>query len=158
AVALVLTAVGCASTATSSSPGAAPQRVGPQAPVAARRPYQVKSPNGDRDDPYYWLRDDTRKSPDVLGYLNAENDYARAVFERVRQREGQLLAGLKGQIQDNDSSGPVFDDGYWYYRRFSAGQEQPVFARRKGDMDAPEQVVLDGNELAPGHPFFSFGG
>src|SRR6185436_5231390 len=58
----------------------------------------------------------------------------------------------------DDSSAPVFDEGYWYYTRFSAGQEHPVFARRKGDMDAPEQIVLDGNELARGHQFFQFGG
>src|SRR3954469_160805 len=52
----------------------------PAPPVAAKRAYAVKSPNGDRDDPYYWLRDDTRRRADVLAYLNAENDYANAIL------------------------------------------------------------------------------
>jgi oligopeptidase B len=125
--------------------------------VAAQRPYQVKSAHGDRNDPYYWLRDDTRKSPDVLGYLNAENAYTRAILEPVRPLEDTLLAELKSHIQEADTSAPVFDDGYWYYTRFAAGQEQPVYARRKATMEAPEQIVLDGNELRRGHPFFAFG-
>jgi len=125
--------------------------------VAAQRAYQVKSPSGDRNDPYYWLRDDTRKSPDVLGYLNAENAYTKAILEPVRPLEDTLLAELKSHIQEVDASAPVFDDGYWYYTRFAAGQEHPVFARRKATMEAPEQVVLDGNELSRGHAFFAFG-
>jgi oligopeptidase B len=154
----VLALAGCGSTAPTTSPAAGPPRAGPQPPLAARHPYQVKSPNGDRDDPYYWLRDDTRKNPEVLAYLNAENDYARAMLEPVKALEDQLLAEMKSHIKEDDSSAPVFDEGYWYYVRFSAGQEQPVVARRKGDMDAPEQVVLDGNELARGHQFFQLGG
>ena len=154
---VVLALAGCGSAAISSQPGSPRAASEPRPPVAAQRAYQVKSPSGDRNDPYYWLRDDTRKSPDVLGYLNAENAYTKAILEPVRPLEDTLLAELKSHIQEVDASAPVFDDGYWYYTRFAAGQEHPVFARRKATMEAPEQVVLDGNELSRGHAFFAFG-
>ncbi len=148
---------GCGSTATTSQPGNLKAQVAPHPPVAALRPYEVKSPNGDRSDPYYWLRDDTRKNPEVISYLNAENEYTRAILDPVKPLEDKLLTELRSHIQEADTSAPVFDEGYWYYTRYSAGQEHPVFVRRKGSMDAPEQVVLDGNELARGHAFFAFG-
>jgi len=81
----------------------------------------------------------------VLGYLNTENAYTKAVLDPVKPLEDQLLAEMKSHIQEDDTSAPVFDEGYWYYTRYAAGQEQPVFVRRKATMDAPEQVVLDGN-------------
>jgi len=154
-------ATGCGSTAPSPAagpPSGAHPPDGPPPPIAAQRPYQIKSPSGARNDPYYWLRDDTRKSPDVLAYLKAENDYGRAVLDPDRSVETKLLAEMRSHIQEDDLTAPVFDDGYWYYAKFAAGQEQPVVVRRKANMDAPEQVVLDGNELAQGHPFFSLGG
>jgi oligopeptidase B len=157
AILVVLVLAGCGP-ATSSPPGVLHAPAEPRPPVAAQRAYQVKSPSGDRNDPYYWLRDDTRKRPDVLGYLNAENAYTRAILDPVKPLEDTLLAELKSHVQEDDVSAPVFEDGYWYYTRFAAGQEQPVFARRKGAMDAPEQIVLDGNDLARGHSFFAFGG
>jgi oligopeptidase B len=156
-VAGVVALGGCGSTATSPAPGNLQEATGPRPPMAAQRPYQVKSPNGDRNDPYYWLRDDTRKSADVLGYLNAENAYTRAILDPDKPLEDKLLAEMKSHIQEDDASVPELDDGYWYYTRFAAGQEQPVFVRRKGAMTAPEQIVLDGNALARGHQFFAFG-
>jgi oligopeptidase B len=159
---IVVFVMGCGSAATSSqslpATGSRPVGAEPAPPVAAVRPYQVVSPNGARNDPYYWLRDDTRKSADVLGYLNAENAYAKATLDPTGAVEAKLLAELKSHVPGDDTTAPVFDRGYWYYTRFSAGQEQPVRVRRKGTMDAPEQVTLDGNELAQGHPFFAFGG
>jgi oligopeptidase B len=150
---------GCGSAATSSQPeaprGSPVAAAGP--PVAAQRPYQVRSPSGDRSDPYYWLRDDTRKNPDVLGYLTAENTYAKATLDPGGGTAQRLLAEMKRHVQDDDVSAPVFMDGYWYSTRYSAGQEQAVRVRRKGTMDAAEQIVLDGNELARGHAFYSFG-
>jgi oligopeptidase B len=144
-------------TATSNA-GTADHAAGPRPPVAARRTHAVASPYGDREDPYYWLRDDTRKSPDVIGYLSAENAYANAVLGPTRRLEDTLFAEMKSRIKEDDTSVPQLDDGYWYYTRFSAGQEHPVYVRKKGTLDAPEEVVLDGNELARGHEFFSFGG
>jgi oligopeptidase B len=159
---LVLALAGCGSAATASQPANRQPQAGPRPPSAERRPYVVKSPSGDRQDPYYWLRDDTRKRPDVIGYLEAENGYTRAILDPVKPLEDKLLAELKSHVQEDDATTPVFDDGYWYSTKFSAGQEQPVYVRRKaskdGPKEGPEEVVLDGNELARGHAFFAFGG
>jgi len=155
---LALAIAGCGSATPASQPANRRPQAGPRPPVAERRAHVVASPSGDREDPYYWLRDDTRKRPDVLGYLEAENAYTRAILDPVKPLEDKLLAELKSHVQEDDVSAPVFDTGYWYYTKFSAGQEQPVYVRRKGSKDAPEEVVLDGNELARGHAFFAFGG
>ena len=151
---VVLVLAGCGSAATSSQPGNLQASSGPRPPVAAQRAYQIKSPSGDRNDPYYWLRDDTRKSPDVLGYLNAENAYAKAILDPAKPLENKLLAEMKSHIQEDDASAPVLDDGYWYYTRFTAGQEQAVvesFSRalRTGVTRISDQVVLQLSEQAP---------
>jgi oligopeptidase B len=154
---------GCGSTASAPrvEPPAAPAGPRPvvaaQPPIAEQRPYLVKSTSGDRNDPYYWLRDDTRKRADVLDYLKAENAYTEAILGPAKALEAGLLAELKSHVQDAVISVPVLDNGYWYTRRFTAGQEHPVIVRRKSTPDGPEQIVLDGNELARGHAFFSLG-
>jgi oligopeptidase B len=129
----------------------------PQAPVAARRPHEVPSPNGSRQDEYYWLRDDTRASREVLDYLNAENAHRDAVMAPTANLQQQLYAELVGRLQPDDASVPVREHGYWYYTRFEPGRDYPVYARRKGAMTAPEQVLLDGNALAAGHEYFQIG-
>ncbi|MET0411620.1 MAG: S9 family peptidase [Polyangiaceae bacterium] len=129
----------------------------PAPPVAARRAHEVTSPQGSRSDPYYWLRDDTRKDPDVLGYLSRESEYAAAVMAPARGLEETLFAEMRGRIQEDDTSVPVHDDGYYYYTRYEAGKQQPIHARRKGSLDAPEQVLLDGNELGRGLAFYRIG-
>jgi len=135
-----------------------PLPLGPQPPVAARRPHDVVSPFGTRNDPYYWLRDDTRKDKDVLAYLAAENEYTRAVLAPAKPLEDALFGEFRARIKEDDSSVPVLDDGYWYYTRFETGKQYPIFARKKGTLQAPEQVMLDGNELAKGHEFFAVAG
>src|SRR5688572_8266108 len=94
--------VACASSATllTAPPGAAP-------PVAAKTPYEVPSPNGSRWDPYYWLRDDARKSAEVLAYLNAENAYKDAVLAPTRPLQDKLYEEIVGRIKQDDSSPPV---------------------------------------------------
>jgi oligopeptidase B len=130
---------------------------GPEPPVAQQRPFEVKSPHGSRNDPYYWLRDDTRKDKAVLGYLEAENKYADAILGPHKQLEDTLFAEMRGRVKEDDSSVPTFDDGYWYYTRFETGKQYPIYARRKGTMQAPEQVMLDANQLATGHSFYRIG-
>jgi oligopeptidase B len=145
--------------ATSAVPASVPKPTadGPQPPKAAQRPYQVKSPSGSRNDPYYWLRDDTRKNPDVIAYLSAENAYTNAVLAASKQLEDTLFAEMRARIKEDDSSVPTLHHGYWYYSRFETGKQHPIFARRKGTMKAPEQVMLDGNQLATGHSFYAIG-
>jgi oligopeptidase B len=130
---------------------------GPKPPVAEQRPHEVASPNGSRNDPYYWLRDDTRKDKAVLAYLEAENAYAAAVMGPKKQLEDALVAEMRGRIKEDDSTVPELDDGYWYYARFETGKQYPVYARRKGTMQAAEEVLLDGNALAEGKAFYKIG-
>ncbi len=131
---------------------------GPVPPVAARKPHPVVSPHGTREDPYYWLRDDTRESPEVLAYLAAENAYREAVLAPTRDLEATLFAEMRGRLKEDDATVPDWDHGYWYYKRYETGKQYPIYARKRGTLDAPEEVLLDGNALAAGHEFFEIGG
>ena len=126
-------------------------------PVAAQRPHAVVSPHGTRIDPYFWLRDDERKHPDVIAYLDAENAYTEAVLAPHKPLEEQLFAELRARIKEDDSSVPVFDRGYWYYVRFEIGKQYPIYARKQGTLDAAEEILLDGNVLAVGHSYYKVG-
>ncbi len=153
-LALLLLASAC-STAPLPAPPQIPATPGP--PVAARKPFPVESPNGTRIDDYYWLRDDTRQSKEVLDYLNAENAWRDAAMAHTEALQKELYAELVGRVDPDESSVPVYDRGYWYYTRFEAGKDYPVYARRKGTLEAPEQVMLDGNQRALGQKFFIVG-
>ncbi len=125
------------------------------APAAEQRRYEVASPHGaTRQDEYYWLRDDQRSDRDMLAYLAAENAYADAVMAPLEGFETALYEELVGRIKQDDSSVPYKYKDYWYYSRFEEGQEYPIYARREGDMDAEEAVMLDVNQLAEGHDFY----
>jgi oligopeptidase B len=130
----------------------------PQPPVAAARPHQVVSPNGTRSDEYYWLRDDTRKNPEMLAYLKAENAYADAVLAHTKPLQDELYKEIVGRIKQDDSTVPFQHKGYWYYRRYDTGKEYPIFARKRESIEAAEQIMLDANERAKGHGFFQVGG
>ena len=136
-----------------AAPAAAATRLAPP-PVAQPRPFSVLSPNGARDDEYYWLRDDTRKDPDVLAYLAAETAYKDAALAHVKPLEEKLYAEIVGRIKQDDSSVPYRKNGFWYYTRYETGQEYPIHARRKGSMEMPEQILLNVNEMAREHHFF----
>jgi oligopeptidase B len=132
-----------------------PQR--PKAPVAPRLPHSLRSPWGKRIDPYYWMRDDTRADPKVLAYLAAENEYRETCMAASKALEETLYGEIVGRVKQDDASVPYFKDGYWYYRRFESGAEYPILARRARSIEAPEQVMLDGNELSRGHDYFQIG-
>ena len=103
----------------------------PSPPIAARKLHQVRSPNGSRADNYYWLRDDTRKSKEVLDYLNAENTYTDSILAPTQSLQDALYEELVGRIKQNDASVPVLRRGWWYYTRFETGREYPIYARRR---------------------------
>ncbi|MGI9247083.1 MAG: S9 family peptidase, partial [Steroidobacteraceae bacterium] len=129
----------------------------PVPPVAAMRPHAVTSPHGERIDDYYWLRDDTRTAPEVLAYLTAENAYRDAATAALRPLEDTLYGEIVGRIRQDDSTVPYRDHGYWYYRRFDTGDEYPLYARRAGASDGPEQVLLDLRAQAPGLDYYDIG-
>jgi len=126
-------------------------------PIAAVRPFIVESPNGNRVDNYYWLRDDTRKNAAVLEYLAAENAYTDAMLAHVKPLEEKLYREFLEHTQQDDSTVPYRERGWWYYTRYDTGEEHPVYARRKGTLKAPEQVMLDGPRLARGHDYYQVG-
>ncbi len=126
----------------------------PVPPVAATRPCEVKAPCGTRVDEYYWLRDDSRADPDVLAYLAAENDYKDAMLAHLAPLQDRLYGEIVGRIKQDDSTVPYRERGYWYYRRFDAGEEYPRHVRRRGSLEAPEEVLLDLAELARGRDFY----
>ncbi len=136
---------------------AAPAPALPQPPVAAKKPHQVVSPNGTREDEYYWLRDDKRQNPEMLAYVKAENAYADAVLAHIKPLEEKVYQEIIGRLQQDDSSVPYLMNGYWYYRRFETGKEYPIFARRKDAGEAAEEILLNVNELARNQDFFEVG-
>ncbi|MDF7775487.1 S9 family peptidase [Sphingomonas sp. AOB5] len=128
-------------------------------PVAAKKAHEVKAPHGaTRQDEYYWLRDDTRKNPDMLAYLNAENAYADLVLAPTKALAGTIYDEIVSHIKQDDSSVPVRRRGYYYYTRFDTGADYPILARRKGTMDAPEEILLNQPELAKGKSFYQVRG
>jgi len=130
-----------------------PAPIVPQPPVAAKRAFEVQSPNGVRVDNYYWLRDDTRKNPEMLSYLKAENDYYAAMSAHYKGLEDTLYSEIIGRIKQDDSTVPVKYRNFYYYSRFEEGKQYPIYARRHSD-DSPELILLDGPTLATGHDFF----
>jgi oligopeptidase B len=133
----------------------------PQPPVAAKKPHEVTSVNGIRQDEYYWLRDDKRENAEMLAYVKAENAYADAALAHVKPLQEKVYQEIIGRLQQDDSSVPYLMNGYWYYRRFETGKEYPIFARRKDGpkeaSTAPEEILLNVNELAKNQDFFEVG-
>jgi oligopeptidase B len=125
-------------------------------PIAERRPHDVVSPNGTRQDPYYWLRDDTRSRPEVLRYLEAENAYYAAMTAPFRGLGETLSREILGRMKQDDSTVPYKYKDYVYYTRFETGKEYPIYARRPAGSDR-EQVLLDANREAAGKAFYQAG-
>ena len=126
-------------------------------PIAKKIPYEMEIHGDKRVDDYYWLRDDSRKNPEMLAYLEAENAYKKTVMAHTEGLQDALFKELTGRIDKDDSSVPYKLRGYWYYRSYQGDQEYPTYARRKESMTGPEEIILDANKLADGHEFFSLG-
>jgi oligopeptidase B len=109
-----------------------------------------------RVDNYYWLRE--RDNPEVIKYLNEENQYAAEEMAHTRSFEEKLFEEIKGRFKQTDMSVPYRRDDYFYYTRYEEGKEYPIYARKRGSLDQPEEIMLDANVLAEGHEFFSIGG
>lgn len=130
----------------------------PAPPVAAKQPHSVPGPDGlVRQDDYYWLRDDSRKNPEMLAYLQAENNYADALLAPLKPLQEALYAETVRRIKQDDRSVPVRQRGYYYYTRYDQGQEYAVVARRKGSVRGPEEILLDQPAMAKGSGYFEIG-
>jgi oligopeptidase B len=124
-------------------------------PVAPEHPTVLEAHGDKRVDPYYWLRD--KQNPEVIAYLEAENAYTDAVMAPTADLQEKLYSEIVGRVQETDTSAPVFYKGWWTYTRTVEGLDYEIYCRRQGSMEAPEQVILDGNELAKGHDYFDLG-
>jgi oligopeptidase B len=126
-------------------------------PIAPLHPHSVASPNGERLDPYYWLRDDERENPSVLNYLAAENAYRAGRMAPYKPLEDALYEEIVARLKQDDSTVPYQKNGYWHTVRYEPGKEHPIFTRRKGSLDAPEEILLDANVQAAGHSYYRLG-
>jgi len=127
----------------------------PSPPKAAIRPHAMTMHGHTRIDNYYWLNE--RENPEVLAYLEAENQYADACLKHTEPLQEQLFKEITSRIKQDDNSVPIKIRDYYHYTRFEEGKEYPIYCRKKHSLEAEEEVILDGNVLAEGHAFFEIG-
>jgi oligopeptidase B len=130
--------------------------VNPEAPKAKIIPKKLKKHNEIRIDNYFWLND--RENPEVIDYLNQENAYYESMTAHTKDFQKELFEEMKGRIKEDDQSVPYLYNGYYYITRFEKGQDYPIYSRKKGSLEAKEEILFDCNELAKGHSFFQLGG
>ncbi len=138
----------------------------PQEPIAQKKDTAITWHNHTRIDPYFWMRlTDEQKNaetPDaqtqqVLDYLNAENTYTQAAMVNTEDLQKNLYDEMVARIKKDDESVPYFKNEYWYYIRYEADAQYPLYCRKKGTLDAPEEIYLNANELAEGKSYFALG-
>ena len=130
-------------------------RSSPTPPKAAIRPHAMTMHGHTRIDNYYWLNE--RENPEVIAYLEAENQYEKACLEHTEPIQEQLFNEITGRIKQDDNSVPIKIRNYYHYTRYEEGKEYPIYCRKKHSLDALEEIILDGNVLAEGHAFFEIG-
>jgi len=124
-------------------------------PVAKIHP-KTDTLHGDtRTDNYFWLRE--KSDPDVIAYLEAENEYTAATMKHTGSFQTRLYQEMLGRIQETDWDVPEKLDDYYYYTRTEEGQAYKIYCRKQGGPDAPEEILLDANQLAAGHDYFRLG-
>lgn len=126
------------------------------APLAQKKPFPMTIHNHTRIDDYYWLNN--RENPEVIDYLNAENNYTEKVMAPIASQKESLFEEMKARIKEKDESVPYKDGSYFYYSKYVEGGEYPVYCRKHKTLDAPEEIMLDGNEMAKGKTYFQIGG
>ncbi|HEY7317970.1 MAG TPA: S9 family peptidase [Candidatus Binatia bacterium] len=124
--------------------------------MVERIPTRLEKHGHVRIDDYYWLRE--RNNPAVIAYLTEENKHAEKAMAKAQPSEDKLFEEIKARFKQTDMSVPYQRDGYFYYTRYEPGREYPIFARKRGSLDAGEEIMLDANLLAEGHAFFAIGG
>ncbi|WP_368910775.1 S9 family peptidase [Proteus vulgaris] len=127
-------------------------------PPKANKVPHVMTEHGDtRTDNYYWLRDDSRKDPKVLDYLNAENAYTESVMKEGKALEETLFNEMVSRMAQNDESVPYIYNGYTYRTIYQEGKDFPIYQRKPVNSDSEWEVLVDGNERAKGHEFYQLG-
>ncbi|HEU0172707.1 MAG TPA: S9 family peptidase [Blastocatellia bacterium] len=129
----------------------------PKPPVAKKVPKTTQIHGYTVTDNYAWMADKTKTDKDVLAYLKAETDYAEAMMKPTTGFQETLYKEMLARIKETDENVPYRKGDYFYYSRTEQGKQYPIFCRKKGDLKAMEDVTLDMNKMAEGHPFFSVG-
>jgi oligopeptidase B len=127
----------------------------PTPPVAKKIPKTDVLHGDTRQDDYFWLRE--KDNPEVLAYLREENAYTGELMKPTEAFQEALYQEMLGRIKEDDSSVPYRRGGHFYYSRTEKGKQYPIYCRKAGSLEAPEEVTLDLNAMAEGHPFFSLG-
>lgn len=134
---------------------------GVAAPVAEKKVKELTAHGDTRIDEYFWLNDYFKKGPDstkVLEYLTAENNYLDTMMSGTKKFQEDLFNEMKARIKEKDESVPSFSNGYYYYTRTDEGKQYYKYCRKKGSLDAPEEVLLDVDKMAEGHEYYSVSG
>lgn len=138
-----------------------------QPPRPEKIPHEISTSGNKRIDNYYWMRlteeqrdaaDKDEQAQKVIKYLNAENEYLNANMKHTEALQEKIYQEIVGRIKQDDSSVPYKENGYWYYTRYQANEEYPIYCRKKGSMNGKEEVILDVNKLAEGHDYYSVRG
>ncbi|MBD2093155.1 S9 family peptidase [Microcoleus sp. FACHB-1515] len=124
-------------------------------PIAPQHLHIHRLHGDERPDPYFWLRD--RDNPEVIAYLEAENTYTEIMMQHTRSLQETLYKEMLSRIQEDDLSVPYRDGEFYYYTRTETGKSYPIHCRKQGSLDAPEEILLDQNELAEGQEYFRLG-
>ncbi len=131
------------------------------APVAAEKAHQRVIHGDTVEDPYYWLNDYFKKGADssnVVAYLNAENAYTNTMMKDTEALQAKLFTEMKSRIKEADESVPYLMNGYYYYRKTEEGKQYYKYCRKKGSLNAPEEVFLNVDEMAEGFPYYAVSG
>lgn len=131
------------------------------APIAEKKVHERMLHGDTVADNYYWMIDYFKKGPDstqVIDYLHAENAYLDTLMAGTKSFQVQLFEEMKARIKEKDESVPYFKNGYFYYTRTEEGKQYYKYCRKKGSLDAEEEILLDVDKMAEGHPYFSVTG
>jgi len=132
-----------------------------KAPVAIQKEH-IRTIHGDTvNDPYYWMYDYFGKGPDssnVIHYLKEENAYTDTMLAGTKSLQENLFKELKGRIKEKDESAPVLNNGYYYYTRTEDGKQYYKYCRKKGSLNAAEEILLDVDQMAEGKPYYALSG
>ena len=121
-------------------------------PIAEQKPYEHSIHDDVRPDPFFWLKE--RENPEVIAYVERENDYYQQSTKSLVPLQDDLFEEMKARIKEEDNSVPYFYNGYWYITRFEEGQDYPIYTRKKKSISASEEILFDCNEMAKGHDYF----
>jgi oligopeptidase B len=124
-------------------------------PTAPKRPFEITQHGYTRIDNYYWMRD--RSDPEVMKYLHAENDYLEEIMGHTKSLQETLYTEMKRRIKETDGTVPERHGEYLYYSRTEEAKQYPIYCRKKGSLESPEEILLDQNDIAEGKSFCSIG-